>query len=402
MPAAVPRGLAAGRTEELRRANLSAVLRAVHVGGATTRAELTRALGLNRSTVGGLTNELMSLGLVAERVSRAGGRSGRPSHLVVPRCDNAVVAVDLQVDRVEVALVALGGTVVARRSRAHPRGNHDVRQLVGTVSGLAGEVVEAGGDLRWIGVGVSVPGVVRADGEVEFAPNLGWVHQPFTALLAERLGGPVQVANDANLGMLAEHLRGAALGHHDAAYLAASVGIGGGFLVGGHLLEGTAGYAGEIGHLQVDPGGLPCRCGATGCWETTAGENRLLTLAGRPPGGGAEAVADVLSAAERGEERARRAVDEVSEWCAVGVRAIVNLFNPAVIVLGGSLEQLWQHEQARILAAVRRMPVIAPTPSVRVVPAAFGRDSSLLGAAELAFESVLADPQAVRRYPTRA
>lgn len=388
--------------EELRRTNLSALLRAVHVGGPTTRAELTRALGLNRSTVGGLTSELMSLGLVAEQVSRGRGRSGRPSHLVVPRHDNVVVAVDLQVDRVDVAVVTLGGTVIARRSRPHPRGSHDVRRLVTTVAGMRAEVMAASGPVRSLGVGVSVPGVVRADGEVEFAPNLGWVHQPFTALLAQRLESRVRVANDANLGILAEHMRGAAAGHRDAAYLAASVGIGGGFLVGGQLLEGAAGYAGEIGHLQVDPSGLPCRCGAIGCWETTAGENRLLTLAGRSPGGGAEAVAEVLSDAERGDEPARRAVEEVSEWCAVGVRAIVNLFNPEVIVLGGSLEQLWQHEQGRILAAVRRMPAIAPAASVRVVPAAFGRDSSLLGAAELAFEAVLDDPQCVQSYPRPA
>ncbi|HJQ05239.1 MAG TPA: ROK family protein [Nocardioides sp.] len=367
----------------------------MHVDGSLTRAELTRHLGLNRSTVGGLTSELESLGLVVEKSSVVRGRSGRPSHLVVPQVGNAVVAVDIQVDRVEVAVVGLGGAVLARRSRSHQRGSHEAERLVSVIADLAREVVTEASPDRWLGVGVAVPGVVREGGIVEFAPNLGWVHQPFATLLAERLGRPVQLANDANLGILAEHVRGAAAGHRDAAYLAASVGIGGGFLIDGRLLQGSAGYAGEIGHIQVDPAGLRCRCGAVGCWETAAGENRLLSLAGRSPGGGAEAVAEVMRAAAEGEAQARSAVDAVTGACGAGLRAIVNLFNPEIIVLGGSLEQLWRHASAEVEQSFRSQPSIAPAEAVRLAPAGLGRDSSLVGAAELAFEEILADPQKV-------
>lgn len=383
--------------EELRRANLRAVLRAVHTSGPTSRADLTRLLGVNRSTVGALTSELVGLGLVAETDPVAAGRSGRPSPLVVPCPENAVVAIDLGVDRAEVALVGLGGEILARRHRPHERGEHDVERVVSTVARMVEEVLAAGPPgARCLGVGVSVPGAVRAgDGLVQFAPNLGWTREPFTDLFTARLGGRVVTGNDANLGMLAEHRRGAARGHRDAAYLSGSVGIGGGFLVAGRLLAGAHGYAGEVGHLQVDSTGPDCRCGATGCWETLAGENRLLTLAGRPPGGGPAAVAEVTAAASAGEPAAAEAVASVAAWCGRGLRAIINVFNPEVIVLGGSLAQVWRAAAEVIDETVRHAALLSPREDVLIRPAALGQDSSLVGAAELAFEAVLEDPQGV-------
>jgi len=380
--------------DQRRRANLGALLRAVHVTGPVTRADLTRRLGLNRSTIGGLTAELTDLGLVAEQVGPPAGRSGRPSHLVVPRTDNVVVAVDLGVDRVEVALVGLGGEVLERRTRPHQRGEHDVAHVVETVAQMVESILAARPDVRCHGIGVAVPGAVRAqDGLVMFAPNLGWVSEPFTDLLTERVGRPVRAGNDANLGVLAEHLRGAAVGHEHAAYLSGSVGIGGGFLIDGRLLEGARGYAGEIGHLQVDPAGQTCRCGAAGCWEMTVGENRLLTLAGRLPGGGPEAVAEVAAAARAGEERAGRALDEVGDWCGIGLRAVVNLFNPEVIVLGGSLAPVFEVARERVLRSVHTSTLVPPQGDVLIRAPALGQDSALIGAAELAFQTVLEDPQ---------
>lgn len=383
-------------TEELRRANLRAILQTVHTHGPTTRAVLTKQLGLNRSTIGALTGELQSLGLVSEETSAVGGRSGRPSHLVVPREDNVVVAVDIGVDRIAVALVSLGGEVILRRTRTHQRGEHDVDHVVDAVAQMVEEVLaEAGGDLRCLGIGVSVPGAVRArDGLVRFAPNLGWVEVPFTALLSKRLGRHVETGNDANLGVLAEHLRGAAVGYSDVVYLSASVGIGGGVLMGGRPLRGAMGYAGEIGHMPVDSEGPVCRCGAVGCWETKVGENVLLRAAGRLSGGGPAAVAEVITAARAGEARAAEAVAEVADWCGVGIRAIINLFNPEIILLSGCLAQVWQAAEGRTDEAMNRSTMMSPREDVLIRAAALGDDSALIGAAELAFARVLDHPQA--------
>ncbi|GAA5153115.1 ROK family transcriptional regulator [Nocardioides marinquilinus] len=383
-------------TDVVRRANLSTILQTVHRRGPTTRAELTRQLGLNRSTIGGLTAELLELGLVIEGTASVAGRSGRPSHLVVPRDDNVVVAVDLGVDRISAALVALGGRVTERRRRLHARGEHDVDHVVDVVAQLVGDLLATKPGARCLGVGVAVPGAIRTDdGLVQFAPNLGWVGEPFTARLSERLGLPVCTGNDANLGVLAEHMRGAAVGFDHAAYLAGSVGIGGGFLVGGTLLGGSSGYAGEVGHLQVDSAGPVCRCGATGCWEMKAGENRLLQLAGRLPGGGPDAVAEVIDAARGGEARARDALAETAEWVGAGLRAVVNVFNPDIIVLGGSLAQVWDVQADVVRATVKRTALPALRDEVEIASARLGGDSPLVGAAELAFAPVLEDPQDV-------
>ncbi|GAW49441.1 MULTISPECIES: ROK family transcriptional regulator [unclassified Nocardioides] len=383
-------------TEELRRANLRAILQTVHTRGPTTRAVLTRELGLNRSTIGALTFELQSLGLVTEQTSAVGGRSGRPSHLVVPCPDNVVVAVDVGVDRVAVALVGLGGDVLDRRDRGHQRGEHDVAHVVESVAQMIEDCLAAVPSKRCLGIGVAVPGAVRTgDGLVRFAPNLGWVEEPFTELLANRLGRPVSTGNDANLGVLAEHIRGVAVGYSDVAYLSASVGIGGGFLVGGVPLTGARGYAGEVGHMQVDSLGPECRCGSVGCWEMKVGENVLLRRAGRLPGGGPPAIAEVIASARDGEARAAAAVDEVAEWCGVGIRAIVNLFNPEIVVLGGVLSQVWSAASDRVDEALSRSTLISPRNDVEIRSARLEDDSPLIGAAELAFAPVLEHPQMV-------
>jgi predicted NBD/HSP70 family sugar kinase len=381
-------------TEELRRANLRAILQTVHRRGPTTRAVLTKQLGLNRSTIGALTGELQSLGLVTEQTAVVGGR-GRPSHLVVPCEDNVVVAVDVGVDRIAVALVGLGGEVLDRRTRGHQRGEHDVAHVVESVAQMIGETLASSGERRCLGIGVAVPGAVRAsDGLVRFAPNLGWYDEPFTALLEERLQRPVSTGNDANLGVLAEHVRGAAVGFSEVAYLSASVGIGGGFLLGGRPLTGASGYAGEVGHMQVDSQGPECRCGAVGCWEMKVGENVLLANAGRLTGGGPPAVAEVIAAAEAGESRAQTAVDGVAEWCGVGIRAIVNLFNPEIVILGGCLAQVWRAAEKTVVDSFERSSLMSPRADTVIRSARLADDSPLVGAAELAFEPVLDHPQA--------
>jgi predicted NBD/HSP70 family sugar kinase len=379
--------------EELRRANVSALLSWVHAHGPTSRAVLTAELGLNRSTIGDLTSQLESMRLVSEGLPAAAKRSGRPS-LVVTACPEvSVVAIAVDVDRITVALVGLGGVELERRVRVHQRGKHDVKHVVETVAQLVREVMTHPDGARCFGVGVSIPGAVRrSDGLVRFAPNLGWTNEPFADLLSEALDLPVVVGNDADLAVLAEHLRGAAVGVNDVGYVTGGVGIGGGFLVGGVRLGGSQGYAGEVGHLLVETAGPKCRCGARGCWETKVGENHLLTGAGRLPGGGPTAVAEVIAAADAGDQRAAASLDEVAEWTGVGLRAVVNVFNPEMIVLGGVLAHAWGARARLVEDALSRGGLVCRLDRVTLCAGALGDDSPLLGAAELAFAPLLADP----------
>jgi predicted NBD/HSP70 family sugar kinase len=238
-----------------------------------------------------------------------------------------------------------------------------------------------------------VPGAVReSDGFVRFAPNLGWRDEPFTGLLAAELGLPVKAANDADLGARAEHMRGAGVEATDVAFLSGSVGIGGGFYVGGVPLRGASGFAGEVGHVMVDSSGEECRCGATGCLETKVGENQLLTAAGRLPGGGPPAVTEVIRAADAGDPRAVEAVDHAAHWLGVGLRPVFALFNPEVVVLGGLLSQVWRARHEIVLAGLDPDSLISARDVLDIRPSALGDDASLLGAAELAFAPLLVHP----------
>lgn len=397
----MPRGAAISQ-EAPGSANMSALLTLVHIQGPTTRAALTTALGLNRSTIGDLTRRLEELELVdevppgEEPVVVRGRRTGRPSLVVAPRQDVTVLAVALDVDRITVALVALGGVVLDRRTRHHQRGEHDCERVVETVSQMCSELTGKSPDSRIAGVGVSIPGAVReSDGLVRFAPNLGWKDEPFTDLLAKELGRPVVAANDADLGARSEHIRGAGIGAADVAYLSGSVGIGGGFYVGGEPLRGAVGYAGEVGHVMVDSSGERCRCGAVGCLETKVGENQLLTAAGRLRGGGPPAVAEVIEAAKSGDARARDAVDHAAHWLGVGLRPVFAMFNPQVVVLGGLLSQVWTARRDIVLKGLDPDSLISARDVLDIRPSALGDDASLIGAAELAFAPLLAQPMRV-------
>lgn len=382
--------------DHLRRRNVSSLLTRVHVSGPTSRAALTAELGLNRSTIGDLTAQLEELGLVREEAPSTGRRSGRPSLVVTPRSDVTVLAVAIDVDGISVALVGLGGTVIDRRRRGHQPASHDVHLVVDTVAQMAQELLADGGAGRCLGAGVSVPGAVRAsDGVVRFAPNLGWFDVPFTEPLAKALGMSVAAGNDADLGALAEHIRGAAVGVDDVAFLNCRAGLGGGFLVGGVTMRGADGYAGEVGHVPLDSNGALCRCGGTGCWETKVGENHLLALAGRLPGGGVSAVEEVIAAADAGDPRSVDAVNSVAEWTGAGLRVVVNVFNPSMIVLAGLLAQMWRAREPQVRQALGHGMVIAPVEELQITASRLGDDVSLLGAAELAFMPLLADPVGV-------
>jgi len=239
--------------DEIRRRNVSTLLRQVHVHGALSRAQLTGFMGLNRSTIKALVGELTDAGLVNETIPETGLRAGRPSHVVVPRSDTAyVLAANIGVDTVSAAAVGLGGVILARRE--YRLAGLGVKPDV-VANRLAAEFRRLEAKLplgSWLaGVGVGVPGVVRrADGWVEFAPNMMWEGVPFGELLATRLDVPagVRVGNDGDLGALAEHVRGAGRGIDHLLYLAGEVGIGGGIIVDGRTVAGAQGYAGEFGH----------------------------------------------------------------------------------------------------------------------------------------------------------
>jgi predicted NBD/HSP70 family sugar kinase len=382
--------------EEIRRHNLGTLLRYVHVHGATSRAELTTRLGLNRSTIGALTAELTTAGLVSEQAPRETGRAGRPSLVVRPESAKVYAyALSIEVDRLRAARVGLGGRILDRRETDRPRGMQvldAVQPLAEFVHDMRASVPDEG---RYIGTGLAVAGMVRrADGVVRLAPTIGWVEEPVGAALSAELGdvGTLTVGNHADVSALVEHSRGAAAGCDNVIYLYGDVGVGGGIIAGGRRITGHGGYGGEVGHMVVNPQGRRCSCGSRGCWETEIGESALLRLAGRESESGRDAVLSVVDAAMRGDNVAQRAVRQVGDWIGFGVGNLVNIFNPEAVIFGGTLRDIYLVAAAPIRSRLNAIALPACREHIRLRTPELGTDAALIGAAELAFEHLLEDP----------
>ena len=382
----------AGPAEQLRRSNLSHLLGLVHREGPLSRAELTRQTGLNRSTVGDLVQGLAELGLAYEASPAAlgAGSPGRPSPIV--HADPSVVAVTVnpEVDAITVGLVGLGGRIVARVRRETP-GTPTPSEVVAISSAaIAGLLSGREAPARVAGIGMAVPGQVRlSDGTVREATHLGWIEEPLSAMLAAATGLPTWAANAANLGMRAESVFGAGKGIDDFVYfIGGASGIGGGAVTGGRQLQGAAGYAGELGHTFVRSGGARCSCGASGCLEAEVTQSMLLDATGLAP-----AEVDQLAArlARSTDPAVRALIESQLELLGVAVRTAVNLFNPQRVVLGGFLEALYE-ARSPASAALSAGAISSARESLEIAPAALGAGQLMIGAAELVFTGLIADP----------
>ena len=311
------------------------------------------------------------------------------------------VAIGLDLGGTKCLGLAVGedGEVLAERKVPTPAEGGAV--LLDALAAVAAEVAAAAG-AEPASVGVGAPGLVDAAGVLQAAPNLAHgTGLPIGAGLAERLGVPVQVDNDVTCAAFGEWVAGAAFGVDDVLLVALGTGIGGGLVVGGRLARGAHGYAGEIGHMVVDPHGPPCPCGQRGCWERFAsggGLGRLAreaAMAGLAPGvvalagGDSEAVRGehVTDAAEQGDPGARAVLDDFAWWLALGLANLTNIFDPDRIVLGGGLVEdsaLWIDATRRSFAG--RTVGASSRPKVPIVPAALGVRAGAVGAALLGRE----------------
>ena len=276
------------RSETVRRVNLSSIMRELHLGGPMSRSELVTRTGLTRSAIRGLIGELVAGNLAKEGPAALDGTPGRPSPVVRPDPDGAVVlALEVAVESIAAATIGLGGEVLGQARVALPRGHSSVDDTATALTNLADTLLDDETRAALVGIGVAVVGVVRrSDGMVSVAPNLGWRDDPLGERLAAALGldRPIAFANDADLAALAESRRGAGRGVTDLIVVWGSVGVGGGLIVGGEPLTGVAGYGGEIGHIPVNPDGRPCRCGSTGLLGDRGRRGRLAAP-GRSSGG---------------------------------------------------------------------------------------------------------------------
>lgn len=362
----------------VRAGNLARVLRLIHRGGAQSRAQLTAATGLNRSTIADLVAELVAEGWVVERDPDPVGRVGRPSPVVAASPRTVVIAVNPEVDAVEVAAIDLARQVVVRE-RIESESVIDAAEVAGVVAD-ATERWRQGvlSDARLVAVGVAVPGLVRAvDGLVRNAPHLGWIDAPLSALIADRTGLPAAVGNDASLGAVAEHLFGAAQGVDDVVYLnGGPSGIGGGIIVHGSPVGGVGGYAGEFGQNRVD-------ASSAVVLEDVVSRARLLSALGLPAADDATLGEALAVAAE--EDAVHAECVRQRGFLAQAIADAVNILNPSVVVLGGFLAQLEELDPEGFAADVAARAMPENVEGLRILPASLAADRLLLGAAELSW-----------------
>jgi predicted NBD/HSP70 family sugar kinase len=383
--------------DQVRRRNLSTVLGLVHTNGSPSRAWLTRETGLNRSTIAVLVAELVQLGLVVEAGWDQTNLVGRPSPIIRPSGKRIAIAVRPELDAIDIGLVALDGTVI-RRVQHETASVPTAREAVDIAAAVIAELLgELDASYRPVAIGLVVPGLVReTDGMVSVAPHLGWYDEPVAAMLQEATGFEVRSANDANAGAIAESTFGSGRGVSDFIYLnGGASGIGGGIVIGGELLRGASGFAGEFGHTLVNSDGIECHCGSTGCLETEVSRQPLLEALGLSTGE-AERLDDALLAAFEPGATVPTALAELVErqlgFLAIALGNAANSFNPRMIVLGGFLGSLYGAAPGFLEAAFRPRAMAATRDGLVIHRAELGSSILMIGAAELAFADLLGNP----------
>jgi glucokinase len=268
-------------------------------------------------------------------------------------------------------------------------------------------MVEAAEEVRAVApnveaVGFGIPALVEWEaGVARWSTHLPLEDVPFRDLMSERLGLPVFVDNDANVAMLAEHRHGAARGARHAVLVALGTGIGSGLVLDGRLYRGATGVGAELGHMVVDLDGPPCQggCPGRGCLEVLASGTAIGTagaeagrrepesaLGRRLAGGGEITGGLVTELAHDGDELARSVLEEIGRRLGAGLTGVVNVFNPEVVVVGGGALAAGELllEPARRVVAEHALPPARE--AARIVPAHFGDESGMLGAALLALD----------------
>lgn len=385
--------------QTVRESNLRTVLRTVREHAPCSRAAVAAATGLNKTTVSSLVSDLMTRGLVRETGETSQRRVGRPGVLLAPdERSVAAIGLEVNVDFLSVVAVDLLHRELVHRHVPLDARSAGARACAHRIADTLREVTEAP-ELRErtvVGVSVAVPGLIDApSGTVRRAPNLGWREVPLRELLLSGLAGSalagatVLVDNDANLGAMAEYRFGPLAGLPDLVYVTGEVGIGAGVLVGGELLRGAGGFAGEIGHLELDADGPECSCGRRGCLEALAGIGAILRAAlpdlvpGRPLSGAevAELVAVAVDRASAGEPTAVAALERAGTWLGRGVATLVNVVNPGAVVLGGYFVPMARWLVPRCREAARAGSFAPEAGGCRVEPSDLGMSAASRGGA---------------------
>jgi len=401
----------------VRKRNLAIVLNYLwEAGGPISRAHLTEISGLNKSTVGSLLAQLQSWGLVRE-TGMSGQRPGRPGVLIDVNPDaGRLIGTEIGVGFISVVVTDMKANVLWRRKIETTDAGQRLTdasqtEVLEQAEGLVQEAISQATscDCRLFGIGLGVPGLVdHTTGTLLFAPNLRWSNVPLRELWGRRFGVPVVVENEANAAALGEQMLGVARQVDNFVYLSAGVGLGGGLVIGGKLYGGMGGFAGEVGHMTLEPEGPQCNCGNRGCWETLVGPTAIVrrvrqaAVEGRAQnllalaGGDIDAIGmeHILQAAAQGEPAVLSALDEIGRYLGIGIANLINAFNPSLVVLGGVLSLAGPYILPRAQQEVDARALVAARQGVEITLSVFKFDACVMGGVALILRAILDNPAA--------
>lgn len=376
---------APGSTASLRAANQRRVLGLLQSQAGHTevsQAEIARSTRLAPATVSNIVRDLAAAGLVETTT----GRGRRGTTVRVSRSAGLVAGVDVGHRHARVAVGDLTGQVLAQRreplapDHTHAHGLDLVARLLAEV---LTEVGASHGDVLTVGLGLPAP-INDEDVVMSSAILPGWVGLNARQEATRRLGLPTHIDNDANLGAIAEHDRGAGTGHPNMAFVKVSSGVGAGLVIGGALFRGAFGSAGEIGHLTLDEQGPLCRCGSRGCLEAYASVGTAESLIAHHS---REAdLDDIVASGLAGNVTALRILEDAGLHLGWGLAMVANLVNPSLIVVGGEMARAGDLFLDPVRVGLRRHSLPAVAARTTVTLAALGDRASLIGALLLALE----------------
>jgi glucokinase-like ROK family protein len=392
----------------IREINLSIILNALRDRSPLSRAALAVATGLNKTTVSSLVQQLIDAQLVTE--SGVGKNlTGRPGILLeLNSSAGAMIGVEIGVDYISVILTDFAAHIIWRHQERTDRRDAQHAILQHAFAAIEAAVEQARRlHLPVLGIAMGVPGLIDAQsGTLLFAPNLGWENVPLRQMLLARFDVPVMVDNEGTMAAFGESFFGIARGSRNVLYVSAGVGIGGGLVLDGRIYPGSAGFAGEVGHMTLKIDGELCNCGNRGCWETLASQSAVFRRVHEAIASGATSslarfqngkresltIPLVVRAAEKGDAVAREALRETGNYVGIGLANLINALNPEMVVFGGILSLAKEFLLPVIQETVQARALRWSGRSAQVVIAAHGSDACVMGAVAMIYDQILRQP----------
>ena len=375
----------------IRNINQTVLLHLIRERQPISRVDIARITGLRPGTISSIVNRLIRKGVIFEGAEGPSSGGRKPTYLNINAENAYVLAIDIGVRDTAYAVSDFNGRILKQKNLITEGDPYEfIDRLADSIEKLVRSDYSR---VNFAGVGVSVPGLIRRDtGEVAVSPNLGWSDLPLRELLEEKLGLPVYVENDANAAAFSELWYGPLdeIKVKTLLYILVVDGLGCGLIINGELHVGSKIGMGGFGHMCIEPNGELCSCGRKGCWETLASESATIAryhrLMSNKNGSITTSITDIISQANRGDEKAIAALTSTAEYLGEGIASLAHGLSPETIVIGGDITAAWSLLSPVINERLKSQYIIPDITRIEIRPASVQRPG-LFGAIPIALQN---------------